>query len=237
MLHSRRAYACPQMTPTDILKVALTVIGSLGGGGLIVFGLSGYLGKIWADRALAKQKQDYNQLNIAFTHQLDLATRRVQVELDAIGHLHKLRTESEFEKIRELWRCVASLQAAYYNLPRGGIVLSFVDDSLNKKHRVQASFDFSKRLSDTFEVWSRELLSIPEDIANKADELIIIGRQEELIAIQYPDPYDNAAMAGFSGTTRAHFFDQRNDRLGRFKTKANELLAMMRQQQKGPKTE
>ncbi len=36
-----------------------TVIGSLGGGSIIVFGLSGYLGKRWADRALEKQKQEY----------------------------------------------------------------------------------------------------------------------------------------------------------------------------------
>src|ERR1700731_1947465 len=93
-----------QMTPKEILEVALTVIGSLGGGGLIVFGLSGYLGKRWADRALEKQKQEYAQLNIAFTNQLDIATRRLQIELDAQGLLQKLRVESEFERVKELWR-------------------------------------------------------------------------------------------------------------------------------------
>ena len=60
------------MTPKEILEVALTVIASLVGGGAIVFGLSGFLGKVWADRALSKQKQEYDQLNIAFTHQLGL---------------------------------------------------------------------------------------------------------------------------------------------------------------------
>jgi len=223
------------MTPKEILEVAVTVIGSLGGGGLIVFGLSSYLGKLWADRALEKQKQEYNQLNIAFTHQLDLATRRLQIELDALGYLHKLRTESEFEKIRELWRHVASLQAAYFNLPRAGFALVSDDEDLNRKIRIQASHNFSKRLSEAYEVWSRELLSIPEDIAKAAEELINIGRFEEAVALQFPDPYDNAAMAAFSGTTRAQFFDQRNERMEQFKTKANELLAMMRQHQQGEK--
>jgi hypothetical protein len=84
------------MTPKEILEVALTVIASLGGGGVIVFGLSGYLGKRWADRALEKERHEYTKLNMEFTQQLDLATRRIQIELDAIGHLHKLKTESEF---------------------------------------------------------------------------------------------------------------------------------------------
>jgi hypothetical protein len=222
------------MTPKEILEVALTVIGSLGGGGLIIFGLSGYLGKLWADRALEKQRHEYTKLNLAFTQQLDLATRRIQIELDAIGHLHKLRTESEFEKIRELWRHVASLQAAYFNLPKAGFVLAYEDESLNKKLRIQSSFDFSKRLTETFEIWSRELLSIPEDIANAAEQLITIARHEELVAIQFPDPNDNAAMAAFAGTTRREFWDQRNDRMEQFKAKAKELLGMMRQHQKGP---
>jgi hypothetical protein len=221
------------MSAQEVFEVAAAVIASFGGGGVIVFALSGYLGKAWADRALEKQKQDYAQLNIAFSNQLELATRRVQIELDTLGHLHKLRTESEFEKIRELWRSVASLQAAYFSLPKGGFGLVFADEALNKKHRTQASFDFSKCLSETFEVWSRELLSIPEDIAKTAEVLITVARREELLAIQFPDPYDNAAMVGFSGTTRAEFFDQRNGRLEQFKTKADELLAMMRKYQQG----
>jgi hypothetical protein len=221
------------MTPKEILEVALTVVASLGGGGAIVFGLSGFLGKVWADRTLSKQKQEYDQLNIAFTHQLGLATRRVQIELDAIGHLHKLRTESQFEKIRELWRCVASLQSAYFGLPKSGFHLAFEDEVLNKKHRIQASFDFSKRLTETFEVWSRELLSIPEEIAKTAEELIKIARQEEFVAIRFPDPYDNSAMEAFAGTTRREFWDQRNERFNQFQAMATELLTKMRQHQQG----
>jgi len=221
----------------DIWNVAAAIITAVGGSSVLIVGLSSYLGKRWADRALEKQKQEYNQLNIAFSHQLDLATRRVQIELDAIGHLHKLRTESEFEKLRELWRCVASLQVAYFNLPKSGLVLAFADESLNKKHRIQTSFDFSKRLSETFEIWSRELLSIPEDIANIAEEVIKIARHEELVAIQFPDPYDDAAMTAFGGTTRLPFWNQRNERFEQFKTKVKELLTMMRQHLKGQKSD
>ena len=68
----------------NLKKNALTVIASLGGGGAIVFGLSGFLGKLWADRALEAQKQQYAQLNLSFTHQLELASKQVQAELDRV---------------------------------------------------------------------------------------------------------------------------------------------------------
>ena len=40
------------MSWQEMLGVGAVVIGSLGGGGVIVLGLSGYLGKLWADRLM-----------------------------------------------------------------------------------------------------------------------------------------------------------------------------------------
>ena len=111
----------------NLKKNALTVIASLGGGGAIVFGLSGFLGKLWADRALEAQKQQYAQLNLSFTHQLELASKQVQAELDRVGHLHKLRTESEFERLSELWKTVARLRIAFRCLPNTHVI--FQDQS------------------------------------------------------------------------------------------------------------
>jgi ribosomal protein S21 len=99
------------MAPKDVLEISLTIIASLGGGGAIVFALSGYLGRVWADRTLARQQQEYAQLNITFKNQLDVATRRLQIELDAIGHLHKIRTQAEFEKMQELWKRIAAYRS------------------------------------------------------------------------------------------------------------------------------
>lgn len=36
----------------DAVTLGTTIVASLGGGGAIVFGLSGYLGRLWADREL-----------------------------------------------------------------------------------------------------------------------------------------------------------------------------------------
>jgi len=44
--------------PIDVLEVALTVIASLGGGGLIVLGLSSWLGKTWATRIMERERAE-----------------------------------------------------------------------------------------------------------------------------------------------------------------------------------
>jgi hypothetical protein len=76
------------MTFADVAKITLTVVASLGGGGAIVFGLSGFLGKIWADRALEKQRQEYAALNLQLTHSLRVAELEHQIRF---SKLHEKR--------------------------------------------------------------------------------------------------------------------------------------------------
>ena len=74
------------MTFTEIAELAAAVIASIGGGGAIVLGLSGYLGRIWADRAVEKlraenardlerERQEFARLNAEFTLQLKASQR------------------------------------------------------------------------------------------------------------------------------------------------------------------
>lgn len=46
---------------SEMLQIALLVLGSLGGGGLIIVGLSGWLGKVWADRITQKERAAYER--------------------------------------------------------------------------------------------------------------------------------------------------------------------------------
>ena len=43
------------MTFKEIIEIGASVVVSLGADGATVFGFSGYLGRIWADRALERQ--------------------------------------------------------------------------------------------------------------------------------------------------------------------------------------
>jgi hypothetical protein len=212
------------MTLKEILEVGAAVITSLGGGGAIVFALSGYLGKRWADDALAKQKQDYAQLNIAFTQQLDLATRRVQIELDALGHLHKLRTQSEFQRISELWKSIALVERFFHGLAKP-------EDS-SKPSKSAWSFEFCKKVMDAQFMWREEMLSIPKHLSQAAGALLIIAGDEQERVFQCPDPF----ISILDVKARSDFFVQRAKRLSEFVTGINKLEPMMREYLQGTKS-
>lgn len=61
------------MTVTEIFEVAGAMILALGGGSAIVIVLSGWLGKVWADRLMAQQTA---------RHQSDLETLRAQLKAE-----------------------------------------------------------------------------------------------------------------------------------------------------------
>lgn len=46
---------------SELLKITALVITSLGGGGAVVFGLSNWLGKVWADRLMQKERAAYER--------------------------------------------------------------------------------------------------------------------------------------------------------------------------------
>ncbi|OOX38250.1 hypothetical protein BJL83_23575 [Vibrio parahaemolyticus] len=44
---------------TEILGISATILGTLGGGAAIVFAMSNWLGKLWANRLMEHQKAEY----------------------------------------------------------------------------------------------------------------------------------------------------------------------------------
>lgn len=62
------------------------ILGSLGGGGVIVFGLSAWLGKVWADRLMASEQAKHAErlksLEADLRHQVDTSLAVVKAQLD-----------------------------------------------------------------------------------------------------------------------------------------------------------
>ncbi len=72
------------MTFADVVKVGAAVIVSLGGGGAIVFGLSGFLGKVWVDRLKGDIDARLHRLDSALKHHNFLLQRFSEYELEGI---------------------------------------------------------------------------------------------------------------------------------------------------------
>jgi len=226
-------YTIGQMTLKDVAEICGAIIVSLGGGAGIVFALSSYWGKVWAQRGLEKQRQEYTRLNLEFTHQLDLASRRVQVELDAVGHLHKLRAESEFEKVRELWKRIAVLRTAFYCIPKAGGAPVNPDKQKEHEYHLKCSGDFVAAYNQARQLLDEETLSIPKSIADGATALLMFAQEEAIQTVQYPDPFYDDSMVMFGEKGRAEWFTYRSENLLDFNAGADKLQVLMRQHLQG----
>jgi hypothetical protein len=80
------------ITLPDVWKVALAVIGSIGGGGVVVAAFSGFLGKIWAERLMASDRAQ---------HEAVLLKLRTALENENQRQLTEYKTS--FEIVRETY--------------------------------------------------------------------------------------------------------------------------------------
>ena len=217
-----------EMTLRDVTELCATIVASVGGSGLIVIGLSRYLGRIWADRALQSLRQEHSRANLEFQHQLDLITRKLQIELDAVAHLRKLRTDIEFEKLRDLWRRIAILREAFYAIPKAGGFIGYADSQEQANHWKKMSLAFVDSYSSAIQFLNEETLSIPKNIADESYVLLRIAGEEAAQSLLNPDPTDSA-IANLGEKGLADFYLRRSRNLLDFLEKADSLQTSMRQ--------
>lgn len=80
---------------TDVLKIGATILASLGGGGLIVFGLSSWLGGVWATHLMESERQ---------SHAIELEKLRNSLQRFTETELRSLDLQLEIKKKEHLDR-------------------------------------------------------------------------------------------------------------------------------------
>lgn len=153
-------------------QLALAIITSLGGGAAIVFGLSNYLGKIWADRALEREKHKYAKILQNAKSELDKAASRYQVELDSLKLVHNLRTTEEFSHLGKLWQYMAILQNAFKGTAQLGFNLVPADAEDRKEYLLVLRNDYEDALWKARQFFLEEKLFIPKTIADCAESTL-----------------------------------------------------------------
>lgn len=80
------------MSYVDVINVVTAVILSIGGGGAIVFGLSAWLGKVWANRLMdaerAKHSQELEKLRSELRYNSEKNLADIKTELDIYKEKH-----------------------------------------------------------------------------------------------------------------------------------------------------
>ena len=77
------------MNLNELSQISGNILTSLGGGGIIVFALSGWLGKVWANRLMAKETKLHNE---------DIAKFKDQLQTTADCYAHNYRNKIELYK-------------------------------------------------------------------------------------------------------------------------------------------
>jgi hypothetical protein len=123
------------VSAAEVFQVAATVLVALGGGGAIIAGMSSWLGKLWADRLLERERVTNEGVLEAYKRELELsfnARNRV--------------SEAEFEIYRQLWTEVT--QVSFWGL---GIRSGLTKSSLSEEEHVTRYREFQQALRQ-FEV-------------------------------------------------------------------------------------
>ena len=155
------------MTWWDALKVGGVVIGSLGGGGAIVFALSGFLGRVWADRL----KGD-----------IDARLRRLDSRLKHGNFVLQRLAEAEIESITACWR-LASKLLPLINSVRPHNSSKDVDALMERAKNLSAGHD---KLLDAL---SEHEPFLPPAITDTINEMTKLARME-LTIIQSDEPFE-----------------------------------------------
>jgi hypothetical protein len=207
------------MSPLETAQTAVVILASLGGGGAIVRAFSAYLGKRWAEKALEEQR-----------HKLDLITRKVQIELDRLGLVHKLRIQEEFDRLAGLWEKTSTLKEAFNRMANGRSVPAYDDAAVKQEWEASDHKAFLEALDDARTFLRRGMLFIPKQIANTAEGAINFAFREKL-GYEGMSPY-----LGVGGDMSSEYLRIRNSLLAEFNEATNKLEALMRKQIGGQET-
>lgn len=87
----------------QIFEVAGSILVSLGGGSVIVLGLSSWLGKVWANRILENEKKAH-QLEIEnYKSQLAISLEQIKSLNDKALYISKVQYDKEFQIYQDIW--------------------------------------------------------------------------------------------------------------------------------------
>ncbi len=118
------------MPVNEVLQVGATILVSVGGAGAIVLGLSNWLGKVWADRMMTRERAKFErelaELSVGLQKAYAEEIEHLRSKLLRATHVHRVQFEKEFEAYRDIWGHLVEVRIAVLSLRP---VLDHVDPS------------------------------------------------------------------------------------------------------------
>ena len=148
----------------EIFEIAGAVIISFGGAGVIILGLSNWLGKVWANKILEKEKAEHSKEIEDYKSRLELELQKYNYINDRANHISKKQYEKEFQFYMEIWESLVELSNKTLNLfPISENVPA--DNEELKKFKLSKYDDFGKAYNSYLLLSKRYLPFYNEEIS------------------------------------------------------------------------
>jgi hypothetical protein len=163
------------MTVQEAWETTAAVIASLGGG-LIVILLSGWLGKVWANRILEADRARYSREIEELRSSLERTNRAFQGQIEKAIFVSKTHFETEFQIFREIWQKVATVRSRMSDLRP---VMAIVDVRKTPEELLGEHFEaFVPALQELVDRVDYNSSFYPPEIFAHLDRLILIAQRE-----------------------------------------------------------
>lgn len=139
----------------NILKLSITMLGSISMAGIIVFACSNWLGKVWANRLMEKEKLEYSKQLELLKNSFLKETESYKIKLKKSDYLFEKQFEATSELValqRSFIPCIS-----FPHMDRGDVL----------EHYVIFSEEIEKKLTDYLSCYGAVL---GEDVEAKISE-------------------------------------------------------------------
>lgn len=92
------------MSWQTVLEIVATAIASVGGAGAIIWALSSFFGKMWANKILEKQKAEYQKDIEEYKSALSRELENVKATNERLTYISKVQYDIEISAIKDLTR-------------------------------------------------------------------------------------------------------------------------------------
>jgi len=164
------------MSTNDIWSLTQAIFLAVGGAGAIIFGLSSFLSKVWAERILEKEKQAYTKELEDIRHRSSELITQLQASVDRAQYVNRATFDREFDTYRETWGKVVDLRAAVTSLRP---IMDYVDPKQTEEDRkIERLKRFQESLSPFWEVYEKNRPFLPEKIYAACSDLVDLTHGE-----------------------------------------------------------
>ena len=165
------------MSWQDILNIIATAIASVGGAGAIVWALSSFFGKMWANKLLEKQKAEYQKDIEEYKSALSCELENVKATNEKLTYISKIQYDIEISAIRELTRASHQvLMMCFSIIPFDEVTLKKTQEIINRNQKHYNNF--VKSFNSFMDVYGSSLPFIEDKISKLYDKFIVLCREQ-----------------------------------------------------------